>query len=113
LIHGTPEDDAVICTEDKTYAVRTVVLSNTVMVASSSTHEQNTVLVQDEIRGLLEMAPCLPRLHRVHEMLAGLEIGEDSVLDGDVDGEEEGDMNTARNKPRAVSTYHYYHLGFA
>jgi sister chromatid cohesion protein DCC1 len=98
-----PDDDAVICTVDRTYTVRSVVLSNTVMITSVSTSDANAVTVRDEIHDVLEVAPCLPRLHRIDELLAGLEFGEDSTLDQDME-DEDVDLSAARRNTANVSS---------
>jgi sister chromatid cohesion protein DCC1 len=65
--------------------VRSVVLSNTVLVVSSRTERNAEVVVRDELHDLLELTPCLPRLRRLDELLSGLEYGEDNFDDDDME----------------------------
>jgi sister chromatid cohesion protein DCC1 len=72
MIKGGPEDDAVLCTSDKTYNIRSVTLSNSVLLASPSPHidgGENQVVIQDNLNELLELMPAVPKLHRMNVLL--------------------------------------------
>jgi sister chromatid cohesion protein DCC1 len=72
MIKGGPEDDAVLCTSDKTYNIRSVTLSNSVLLVSPGPHNdgsENQVVIQDSLNELLELVPAVPRLHRMNVLL--------------------------------------------
>ncbi|KAI9509500.1 sister chromatid cohesion protein Dcc1 [Russula earlei] len=73
-IKGGPDDDAVLCTPDRTYNIRSVTLSNTVLVVSPSTSVdvdggEAQVVIQDSLSELLELVPAVPKLHRMNALL--------------------------------------------
>ncbi|KAF9813694.1 hypothetical protein IEO21_05410 [Rhodonia placenta] len=81
VIKGNPDEDAVLCTADKTYTIRSVVLSNSVLVATpdSSTKSQgdaDAVVIRDQLKEILELAPSLPRLRRLDALLKDAEYNE-------------------------------------
>ena len=89
MIKGGPEDDAVLCTPDKTYNVRSVTLSNSVLLVSPSPHiegSENQVVIQDGLNELLELVPAVPKLQRMnvllkeHEWEEGLEDDDDETF---------------------------------
>ena len=72
MIKGGPEDDAVLCTSDKTYNIRSVTLSNSVLLVSPSPHvdgSEHQVVIQDSLNELLELVPAVPKLHRMNVLL--------------------------------------------
>lgn len=72
MIKGGPEDDAVLCTSNKTYNIRSVTLSNSVLVVSPHPHvdgSEDQVVIQDSLNELLELAPAVPKLHRMIVLL--------------------------------------------
>ncbi|KAF8558056.1 hypothetical protein OG21DRAFT_1504749 [Imleria badia] len=76
-IKGHPTEDAVVCTADKTYTLRSVVLSNTVLVVTPSrTDPDGTVHVRDQLHEVLEVVPSVPRLHKLAVLLRGMEYDE-------------------------------------
>ncbi|KAF9244926.1 hypothetical protein BU15DRAFT_85766 [Melanogaster broomeanus] len=76
-IKGHPTEDAVLCTADKTYALRSVVLSNTVLVLTPSrTDPEGTVHVRDQLHEILELVPSIPKLHKLAVLLRGMEYDE-------------------------------------
>ncbi|KAF8441493.1 sister chromatid cohesion protein Dcc1 [Boletus edulis BED1] len=76
-IKGHPTEDAVICTADKTYTLRSVVLSNTVLVLTPSrTDPDGTVHVRDQLHDVLELVPSVPKLHKLSVLLRGMEYDE-------------------------------------
>ena len=68
-IKGGPEDDAVLCTSDRTYNIRSVTLSNSILVVSSIPHIEDQVVIQDSLNELLELVPSVPKLHRMNVLL--------------------------------------------
>ncbi|KAJ1304701.1 hypothetical protein OPQ81_005840 [Rhizoctonia solani] len=92
-IRGRPEDDAVLCTQSKTYAIRSVTLSNSVLVMSNArpdskpsgdseievaeADESNTLVISGEVSEILELVPTVPRLESLHHHLRGCEWNDD------------------------------------
>ncbi|KAL4074112.1 sister chromatid cohesion protein Dcc1 [Scleroderma yunnanense] len=76
-IKGHPTEDAVLCTENKTYALRSVLLSNTLLVTTPSrTNPEGTINVRDQLHEVLELVPCVPKLHKLPVLLRGMEYDE-------------------------------------
>lgn len=72
MIKGSPEDDAVLCTSEKTYNIRSVTLSNAVLVVSpcpDADGSENRAIIQDSLNELLELVPAVPKLHRMNALL--------------------------------------------
>jgi sister chromatid cohesion protein DCC1 len=76
-IKGGPEDNAVLCTSNKTYNVRSVTLSNSVLVVSPRPDVddggEDQVVIQDSLSELLELVPAVPKLYRMNVLLKGHE----------------------------------------
>ncbi|KAH9056583.1 sister chromatid cohesion protein Dcc1 [Lactarius vividus] len=71
-IKGGVDDDAVLCTSERTYNIRSVVLSNSVLVISPPSDadgNSDQVVIQDSLNELLELVPTVPRLHRLNTLL--------------------------------------------
>ena len=89
-IKGNPAEDAVLCTDDKTYSIRSVSLSNSVLVVAPG-EAQDQVVIRDTSHELLQVTPILPRVHRLVGLLRGREYDEgredldDDVLDDEQD----------------------------
>ena len=69
MIKGGQEDDAALCTSEKTYNIRSVTLSNSVLLVSPSPHidgSENQVVIQDSLNELLEFVLAVPKLHRTN-----------------------------------------------
>ncbi|RDX45608.1 hypothetical protein OH76DRAFT_1387628 [Lentinus brumalis] len=84
-IIGATDEDAVLCTADKTYTVRSVVLSNSVLVVTSNPIEENVegddepiqeVFIRDQLKEVIELVPSVPRLHKLDSLLRGREYDE-------------------------------------
>ncbi|KAG2132008.1 sister chromatid cohesion protein Dcc1 [Suillus bovinus] len=77
FIKGHPTEDAVLCTLERTYAVRSVVLSNTVLVVTPSRSDPDgTVHIRDQLHEILELVPMVPKLHKLSILLRGMEYDE-------------------------------------
>ncbi|KAG8705774.1 hypothetical protein FRC09_002767 [Ceratobasidium sp. 395] len=83
-IRGKPDDDAVLCTQDKTYALRSVTLSNNFLIISSasgstidSEAEENALVISGEATEILELVPTVPRLENLLGHLKGCEYYDD------------------------------------
>jgi sister chromatid cohesion protein DCC1 len=76
-IKGNNTEDAVLCTADKTYTLRSVVLSNSVLVVSAPQYTEDsgaqTVAIQDQLNEVIELVPTVPKLHKLTTMFKGLE----------------------------------------
>ncbi|KAF8076477.1 sister chromatid cohesion protein Dcc1 [Lyophyllum atratum] len=89
-IKGKAGEDAVLCTADKTFAVRSVQLSNSVLVvtpppdASSVDFTDDAVVICDQVNEILELTPSVPRLHILTALLRGREYD---------DGQEDDEMH--------------------
>ena len=79
-VKGQPDEDAVLCTNDKTYALRSVALSNSALVVTSSafdsSSEREAVFIRDELHEILEITPTVPKLHKLGDLLRGREYDE-------------------------------------
>ncbi|THV08475.1 hypothetical protein K435DRAFT_959038 [Dendrothele bispora CBS 962.96] len=93
-IKGLPGEDAVLCTNDKTYTLRSVVLSNSILVVTAPPDtsdaldfDANSVVIRDQISEILEVTPTVPKLHKLASLLRGREYGEDEeeIVDEDED----------------------------
>jgi sister chromatid cohesion protein DCC1 len=85
-IKGNADDDAVLCTADKTYSMRSVVLSNSILVVTVPPTTENGdisesgsrgVVIRDQLQEIIELVPSVPKLHRLNELLKGREYDED------------------------------------
>lgn len=71
-IKGGADNDAVLCTSDRTYNIRSVTLSNSVLVITpppDADGNSDRVVIQDSLSELLELVPTVPRLHRLNTLL--------------------------------------------
>ncbi|KAJ3778775.1 sister chromatid cohesion protein Dcc1 [Lentinula raphanica] len=86
-IKGQHGEDAVLCTQDKTYAIRTVSLSNSILVVTSPPDSDislegddnggPTIAIRDQINEILELTQTIPKLHQLNSLLKSQEYGED------------------------------------
>ncbi|TFK43457.1 sister chromatid cohesion protein Dcc1 [Crucibulum laeve] len=85
-VKGDPLEDAVLCTTDKTYSMRSVNLSNSILMVtppvntSSNSGENDMVVIRDQVNEIIELAPTVPKLHKLSSLLRGREYddtGED------------------------------------
>ncbi|KAK0453541.1 sister chromatid cohesion protein Dcc1 [Armillaria borealis] len=96
-VRGQTGDDAVLCTNDTTYTMRSVVLSNSVLVvtppnASDLDFSDDSIVIRDQVNEILELAPTVPRLHKLSAMLRGNEYDEQSAEE-DMDDDQETNRN--------------------
>ena len=75
----------MLCTADKTYIVRSVVLSNSVLVVTPDPADEDAyddgdelkdVAIRDQLSEVIELVPCVPRLHKLNTFLRGREYDE-------------------------------------
>ncbi|CAO3692680.1 unnamed protein product [Umbelopsis ramanniana] len=69
-IKGATDEEAVLCTKKKTYSVRQVNLSNSLLLASHSQDGQVPVYnIKDSQFSTIELLPCLPRIEKLDTIL--------------------------------------------
>ncbi|KAF8826823.1 hypothetical protein HHX47_DHR5001047 [Lentinula edodes] len=86
-IKGQPGEDAVLCTQDKTYTIRSVSLSNSILVVTSPPDSDISfdggdnglpnIVIRDQLSQILELTQTVPKLHKLNTLLKGKEYGED------------------------------------
>lgn len=67
----------MLCTSDKTFSMRSVNLSNTVLVATAvpdidvcnNAFAANAVVIRDQVKEIIELAPAVPKLHKLSSLL--------------------------------------------
>ena len=76
----------MLCTNDKTYTLRSVNLSNTVLVVTppeDADHslelagKEDTVVIRDRVNEILELSPAVPRVQKLITRIRTREYGED------------------------------------
>ncbi|THH09399.1 hypothetical protein EW145_g2056 [Phellinidium pouzarii] len=78
-IRGREDDEAVLCTADKTYSIRAVTVSNSFCILTPpGIRESGDAVIRDSVRQILELSPSIARLHRLNGLLRGCEYNEDS-----------------------------------
>lgn len=85
-IKGETTEDAVLCTEDKTYAIRSVVLSNSVLVVTRDVEEEwedegGTVVIRDTLNEILELTATVPKMAKLSSLLRGREYTGEEEMD--------------------------------
>ena len=85
-IKGGADDSVVFCTSNRTYDIRSVTLSNNVLVVcppADGDGNSDQVVIQDSLNELLELVPTVPRLHRLNSLLKEHEWEEGHEEDDD------------------------------
>jgi sister chromatid cohesion protein DCC1 len=81
-VKGQANEDAVLCTDDKTFTMRSVILSNSMLVvtspldASSAQNSNDGVVIRDQVNEIMELTPCVPKLYKLATLLRGREYDE-------------------------------------
>ena len=100
-IKGQANEDAVLCTSDKTYNLRSVVLSNSVLVVTrppiGSMEDGDAIVIRDQLNEIIELVPTVPKLHKLTSLLKGLEYEGHEDVDMDT-GDDEEDRPKKRRK---------------
>jgi len=100
-IKGNPAEDAVLCTDDKTYSIRSVSLSNSLLIVSPG-EVQDQLAIRDTSRELLQVTPVLPKVHKLVGLLRGREYDEGREdLDDDMLDDEQGTQSQQQVRPPA------------
>lgn len=89
-IKGNPTENAVLCTNDRTYSIRSVSLSNSILIVGPG-EAQDQIAIRDTNRELLQVSPVLPKVHKLAGLLRGREYdeGREDLDDGLFDGEQD------------------------
>ena len=76
-IKGQTNEEAVLCTSNKTYVVRSLVLSDSVLDVTRppgpDAMDGDAIAIRDQVNEILELIPSVPRLHELGTLLKGLE----------------------------------------
>ncbi|KAF8913973.1 sister chromatid cohesion protein Dcc1 [Gymnopilus junonius] len=81
-IKGQPNEDAVLCTPDTTFVMRSVVLSNTLVVVTPVPDEcttafaDDTVVIRDQLHDVIELVPAVPKLHKLFSLIRNRQYDE-------------------------------------
>ncbi|KAH8093963.1 sister chromatid cohesion protein Dcc1 [Cristinia sonorae] len=115
-VKGQSTDDAVLCTSTKTYALRSVVLSNSVLVVTRSEDadlmdSSDTVVIRDTLHEVLEPVVSVPKLQVLNGLLRGrvYDEGHEDV-DEDVEMEEDdrrGSQSQTDGRPTRKRKFTY------
>ncbi|KAJ6628699.1 sister chromatid cohesion protein Dcc1 [Mycena sp. CBHHK59/15] len=83
-IKGHSGEDAVLCTNDATYTIRSVVLSNSILVVMPQLPtSSDTVVIRDQVNEILELTPSVPKIHKLSSLLRGREYDDMHENDDD------------------------------
>jgi sister chromatid cohesion protein DCC1 len=81
-VKGQAGEDAMLCTSDKTFTMRSVILSNSLLMvtpppdALSTNFSDDGVVIRDQVNEIIELAPSVPKLHKLPTLLRGREYDE-------------------------------------
>ena len=99
-IKGSPAEDAVLCADDKTYSIRSVSLSNSILVVTPG-EVQDQIVIQDTSHELLQITPVLPKVHKLVGLLRGREYDEGREdLDDDMLDDEQDPQSQQQVRPQ-------------
>lgn len=95
-IKGKSEDDAVLCTRDRTWDLRAISVSNTFLIvtaqdsADASNDEDTTqsIYIQSELSQILEIVPAVAKVERLRALLRDSQY--DERTEDDDSDEDEG-----------------------
>ncbi|KAG8936796.1 hypothetical protein FRC03_007606 [Tulasnella sp. 419] len=104
-IRGRSTDDAVLCTRTKTYSIRSVAQSNSILVvtAAKDSPEQSTnLIIQDQLSEIMELVPIVPKLSRLTGLLRECAYKEDEDQD-----DEDETMEDEEGRPTKKRRFTY------
>ena len=90
-IKGDPEDDAVLCSAERTYGMRSIGLSNTLLVVTpvpddcASQFADDAVVIRDQLNEIIELTPSVPKLHKLSRVLKDRQYDESFEEDDEDD----------------------------
>ena len=107
-IKGNPAEDAVLCTNDGTYSIRSVSLSNSVLVVGPG-KAPNQIVIRGTNHELLQVTPILPKVHRLVGLLRGREYdeGREDLDDDELDGSQDT-QDQQQVCPLVLSQWHSF-----
>lgn len=83
----------MLCTSDKTYSLRSVALSNSVLVVTApgpdDGYDANSVVHRGQLNEIIEVAAAMPKIQKLRGLLRGREYNEGD----DIYAEEEEDVH--------------------
>ncbi|KLO14630.1 hypothetical protein SCHPADRAFT_872384 [Schizopora paradoxa] len=68
-IRGTGEDDAVLCTGEKTYLMKAVTLSNAYCILTPSQEDGREAVISDTVKQIVELSPTIPKTFKIKVLL--------------------------------------------
>jgi sister chromatid cohesion protein DCC1 len=74
-IKGDPDEDAVLCSAEKTYGMRSIGLSNTLLVVTpvpddcASQFADDAIVIRDQLKEITELTLSVPKLHKLSRLL--------------------------------------------
>ncbi|KAG8864458.1 hypothetical protein FRB96_004961 [Tulasnella sp. 330] len=102
-IRGRTTDDAVLCTDTRTYSLRSVQMSNSYLILTGSNDAEDDhgkLILRDQVNEIIELVPVVPKLDRLTTLLRD----NGYKLDAEA-GDEDEDMEDERPKKRQRFTY--------
>lgn len=96
----------MLCTQDRTYGIRAVTLSNAVCVLSSpGSGDSGEAVIRDNVQQILELAPTIPKLHRLNGLLKSAGISDDLTEDTESfdNGRTASRLTTSRFQPHIAN----------
>lgn len=72
-IKGNFQDDAILCTASKSFSLRSITLSNTLLLTTANPQDSTSesLVVRYQASEILELLPTVPKLGRIDSMLKG------------------------------------------
>jgi sister chromatid cohesion protein DCC1 len=81
----------MLCSGEKTYGMRSIGLSNTFLVVTpvpddcASQFADDTVVIRDQLKEIIELTPSVPKLHKLSRLLKDRQYDEGLEEDDDED----------------------------
>lgn len=97
-IKGHSSEDAVLCTQNKTFSMRSVSLSNTVLVVTPVPDERaadfsdDAIIVRDQLNEIVELVPVVPRLHKLTALIRERQYDETQEAETQLGDPHDGDV---------------------
>jgi sister chromatid cohesion protein DCC1 len=89
----------VLCTADKTFIMRSVSLSNSVLVVTPVPDERaaafapDALVIRDQLHEVIELTPSVAKLHKLSALIRERQY--DEGAEDEVDAEEDGGVSAA------------------
>ncbi|KAF5321094.1 hypothetical protein D9619_000774 [Psilocybe cf. subviscida] len=88
-IKGEPNEDAVLCTAEKTFIMRSVSLSNSVLVVTPVPDERaaafapDVLIIRDQLHEVIELTPAVAKLHKLSALIRERQYDEGAEDEGE------------------------------